>query len=58
MIESLLACSPQEVDAILDKAVACTITKQEHTLLNQHKHLDGWDRYDAAKIERIENEAS
>ena len=58
MIRRLLACQPDEVEAILGKAVACTITREEHRLLNQYKHLDGWDRYLRANIVYIENEES
>jgi hypothetical protein len=58
MIRRLLASQPDEVEAILGEAVACTITRKEHRLLNQYKHLDGWERYSRANIAYIENEES
>lgn len=54
MIHSLMTSSREEVDCILAKAVACTITHYEHTLLNEHKRLDGWKRYEAAGIKVID----
>jgi hypothetical protein len=51
MVDDLLeAVSPEAVDDILKKAVGCTITKDEHTRLNQFKDLDGWVRYQRAGI--------
>ena len=50
MVKDLISCRPEQVDEILGKAVACTITKQEHLILNKHKQLDGWGRYKSANI--------
>jgi hypothetical protein len=50
MVDTLLEAEPHGIDAILQGAVGCTITKDEHTRLNDFKHLDGWDRYRAAGI--------
>jgi hypothetical protein len=49
MVKNLMA-NPNDVEAILNKAVGCTITKHEHTLLNRFSNLDGWERYRQAGI--------
>jgi hypothetical protein len=54
MVKELISCQPEQVDLILGRAVACTITKQEHVTLNKHKQLDGWDRYKTANISVID----
>jgi hypothetical protein len=54
MVRALLDSSPENVDEILDNAVACTITKDEHTLLNKFRNLDGWERYRMAEIDVID----
>jgi hypothetical protein len=54
MIRELTICRPEDVDKILSKAVACTITKEEHALLDKHKEVDGWDRYRRAGITVID----
>jgi hypothetical protein len=54
MIKELINGRPEDVDTILKKAVACTITKEEHTLLSRHSDVDGWDRYRRAGINVID----
>jgi hypothetical protein len=56
MVDVLLTAGPEAIDDILKSAVGCTITKDEHTRLSDFKHLDGWDRYRAAKIVVIDTE--
>ncbi len=58
MIDRLLSAAPSDIASILDSAVGCTITEEEHRALSSHKHLDGWDRYAAAGIKYREVEAS
>jgi hypothetical protein len=55
MVQRLLNSKPDDVEKILGEAVACTITKDEHSLLNAHAHLDGWERYRAAGIVVIDS---
>jgi hypothetical protein len=43
MINELLK-SPQDVDKILQQAHGCLVTRQEHALLENYKHLYGWER--------------
>jgi len=53
MAEALLMAAPNEVDAILDQAVACAVTASEHarlTQLDRELDLDGWARYLAAGV--------
>lgn len=57
MVRELIESGPENVDEILKKAVACTITKEEHTRLNQHKELDGWERYRSAGITVIDTKS-
>ena len=49
MIDDLKA-HPEAVNEILSKAIGCTITKDEHTRLDECNHLDGWGRYRQAGI--------
>jgi hypothetical protein len=53
LVDRLLK-NPEMVDDILESAVACVVTKCEHSLLTQTSHqnpqLDGWDRYKAAGL--------
>ena len=58
MVKELISCHPDQVDEILAKAVACTITKQEHIILNKHKRFDGWDRYKNANIRVIDTKTN
>jgi hypothetical protein len=55
MVRDLLSGGPADVERILEKAVACTITKDEHRLLNTYAPLDGWERYRAAGIVVIDS---
>lgn len=51
MIEDLEKAAPREIDNILKKAVACTVTGEENDRLSEFdKQYDGWDRYGRAKI--------
>lgn len=49
---------PGRADEIAELAVACTVTKAEHTLLTalsgRHAELDGWDRYRAVGIDVVD----
>ena len=43
--------NPGEYRSVLDKAVACVVTKEEHISLSKVKQeLSGWDRYKEAGI--------
>jgi hypothetical protein len=57
MADRLIA-HPDELDSILDLAVGCVVTKEEHARLTQvsrqQPELDGWDRYVAAGIEVVD----
>jgi hypothetical protein len=55
MVKELMNCPLHKIDDVLGKAVACTITKEEHLLLNQHRQLDGWERYASANVTVIDN---
>ncbi len=54
MIDDLVKGGPNSVDEIVSKAVACTITREEHLILNGHNDLDGWERYRKAGITVID----
>jgi hypothetical protein len=59
MVDKLLSASQSDIASILAPAVGCTITKEEeHRALGNHKHLDGWARYEAAGIKYREVEPS
>jgi hypothetical protein len=49
---------PEQIDAILNKAVACVVTVAEHRRLTQVSRQDpklsGWERYKVADIEVID----
>lgn len=49
MIKELLE-NPKDVDKILQQAHGCLVTRQEHALLENYKHLYGWERYSRAGI--------
>jgi hypothetical protein len=54
MVQKLID-NPDQVESIVDGAVGCIVTKQEHDTLNQVDSdcpdIDGWDRYEEAGIE-------
>jgi hypothetical protein len=51
MAAALLKCAPEEVETILENAVACTVFEREHrTLPKKVEELDGWKRYKKAGI--------
>jgi hypothetical protein len=56
MIDALLRAKPEDVDSIIQGAVGCTVTNDEHTRLDRFKHLDGWERYRQAGIVVIDME--
>jgi hypothetical protein len=49
MINELLE-NPNDVDRILQQALGCLVTRQEHAFLENYKHLYGWERYSRAGI--------
>ena len=53
--ELLKADSEEKIEGILNKAIGCVVTKEEHSRLNEvdrnFKDLDGWARYEKAEIE-------
>jgi hypothetical protein len=55
MTRRLLRANPEDVERILERATACTITMDEHRRLNTYAHLDGWERYRAAGIVVIDS---
>ena len=54
MIDDLIRGGPNCADEVVSRAVACTITREEHSALNRHKDLDGWERYREAGITVID----
>jgi ribosomal protein L16 Arg81 hydroxylase len=50
MIARLLNAKPEEVDGILEKAVGCTVTIDEHSRLAKWDDEYGWDRYRKAGL--------
>jgi hypothetical protein len=59
MIEALMLFvgrtdAETQIDETLHKAIPCTVTRDEHQALNKYPHLDGLDRYEAAKITIID----
>ena len=50
MVRALIKVGQEGAKEILEKAVACTITKEEHLSLNAYEHVDGWERYRRAGI--------
>jgi hypothetical protein len=56
MIDTLLQAKSEDVDEILRNAVGCTVTKDEHILLERFKRFDGWERYRQAGLVVIDME--
>jgi hypothetical protein len=50
MIARLEKAPPNGVDEILDKAVGCSVTLEEHDLLKSFDDEYGWERYRKAGI--------
>ena len=50
MMSELENAAPDEVDHILKRADACTVTLDEHILLSKFDEEYGWDRYRRAEI--------
>ena len=57
MVDDLIK-HPDQVDKIVEKAVACVVTKAEHEKLakvdKKYPNADGWERYGLAGIEVID----
>jgi hypothetical protein len=49
VIDRLLAPN-RNIDGILRKVFACTVTEREHKKLSRYKAFDGWKRYKKAGI--------
>ena len=51
--------NPDNLENILENAVACVVTLEEHNRLNQadkeNPKIDGWERYNLAKIKVWDN---
>jgi hypothetical protein len=56
MIVALEKAAPQDVDDILNTAVACTVTVEEHDHLSRFDDEYGWERYRKAKIAVIDTQ--
>lgn len=51
MVVELENASPDQIDSILERAVGCTVTEEEHSHLSKFdKEYDGWARYQEAGI--------
>lgn len=54
MVQKLLKCQPDQVEEIVNDAVGCTVTKEEHQRLadvdKADPDVDGWERYRRAEI--------
>lgn len=54
MVEHLID-NPECVDEEVEKAIGCTVTKEEHSLLSEWDiSCDGWDRYKNAGIRVVD----
>lgn len=51
MIEALLKAEPSAVDCILQDAVGCIVTADEHDRLKVFDGEYGWERYRKAGLE-------
>ncbi|MGA1988899.1 MAG: hypothetical protein ABSG72_21705 [Candidatus Sulfotelmatobacter sp.] len=56
MIVALEKAAPQGVGDILNTAVACTVTVEEHARLSQFDDEYGWERYRKAEITVIDTQ--
>jgi hypothetical protein len=56
MIFALERAAPEEVERILQDAIGCTVTTEEHSLLCNFEALDGWDRYRNAGLVVIDTQ--
>ena len=55
LIDQLLAAEPTEAGLILNQAVACIVTTDEHNNLSKHdKTAKGWRRYDLAEVRVVD----
>lgn len=50
-----MAAKPEEIDNILEDAVGCTVTTEEHDRLAPFDDEYGWERYRKAGITVINN---
>jgi hypothetical protein len=56
MIALLIKARPDEVDRILQDAVGCTVTNEEHRLLKRFDGEYGWERYRKAGLTVIDTQ--
>ena len=49
LADELLA-RPEDMEAIVARAIGCTVTKEEHRRLGQVNGVDGWERYRRADV--------
>jgi hypothetical protein len=56
MIDLLMAAKPVEIKGILEHAVGCVITREEHVRLKPFDNEYGWERYRKARIIVINTE--
>jgi len=49
LVERMLR-EPDNVPQVLDTAIGCLVTKEEHHLLTKASRFEGWDRYREAGI--------
>jgi hypothetical protein len=57
MIAALEKASSRKVDALLRKAIGCTVTLKEHKCLSKFDKLyDGWMRYKKARIKVVDTQ--
>ncbi len=56
MIADLEQAAPHEVDKILESAIGCTVTVEEHTRLSEIDKEYGWERYRKAGIVVIDTQ--
>jgi len=51
MIDALMKAKPEDLSEILQNAIGCTVTHEEHLRLTRFdKTHNGWDRYRNAKV--------
>ena len=50
MIDKLVKARPEEIDGILETAVGCTVTLEEHSRLHRFDEEYGWERYRKAGV--------
>lgn len=59
MVTELENAGPDQIDTILERAVGCTVTEEEHSRLSKlGKEYDGWVRYEKAGIVVIDTKTN